>query len=150
MLFIPNGNLYHFGILMSAMHMAWVKYTCGRLGDGFRYSKDIVYNNFPWPKESLSKNIKAVERHARRVLQVRKQFPESSLADLYDPLAMPPALVKAHQQLDKVVDLCYRPQGFADEQARIDFLFETYERYVAPLLEKKKEKKWRGNGKNKR
>ena len=143
MLFIPDAIHYHFGILMSAMHMAWVKYTCGRLESRFRYSKDIVYNNFPWPKEPLSKNVKQVAAKAGRVLAVREQFPEGSLADLYDPLAMPPDLVKAHQQLDKVVDLCYRPQGFTDEQARIGFLFETYERYVSPLLGKKKVKKRR-------
>ncbi len=140
---IPNGTLYHFGILMSAMHMAWVKYTCGRLGNEYRYSKDIVYNNFPWAKEPLSKNVKAVESKAQRVLQVREQFPESSLADLYDPLTMPPVLVKAHQQLDKAVDLCYRPQPFADEQARIGFLFEVYEQIVSPLLSKEKKKRRR-------
>ncbi|WP_421803982.1 class I SAM-dependent DNA methyltransferase [Flagellimonas sp.] len=135
---IPNGTLYHFGILTSEMHMAWVKYTCGRLKSDYRYSKDIVYNNFPWPKEPSDKNKKAVKNKAQKVIDVRAEFPESSLADLYDPITMPPKLVKAHQDLDKAVDLCYRPQGFINETARIEFLFDLYDEYTRPLLKKKK------------
>lgn len=138
MLSIPNAELYHFGILTSQMHMTWVKYTCGRLKSDFRYSKDLVYNNYPWPKAVSDKNKKAVEAKAQKVLDVRGQFPESSLADLYDPLTMPPALVKAHQALDKAVDLCYRPQAFTNDNARIEFLFELYNQYTAPLLKKEK------------
>lgn len=138
---IPNGKLYNFGVLMSEMHMTWVKYTCGRLESRFRYSKDVVYNNFPWPFEVSEKNKQTVEVKAQQVLDVRAQFPESSLADLYHPLTMPPNLVKAHQELDKAVDLCYRPQAFANENARIEFLFELYNQYTAPLLRVGKGKK---------
>ena len=136
MLSIPNGTLYNFGMLMSEMHMAWVKYVCGRLESRYRYSKDVVYNNFPWPKEPSDKYKKAVETKAQKVLDVRAEFPESSLADLYDPLTMPLKLVKAHQELDKAVNLCYRPQAFTNETARIEFLFDLYNKYTMPLLKK--------------
>lgn len=137
---IPNGTLYHFGHLTSEMHMAWVKYTCGRLESRFRYSKDIVYNNYPWPKEPSEKNKKNVESKAQKVLDVRAEFPTSSLADLYDPLTMPPKLVKAHQELDKAVDLCYRPQPFTSETARIEFLFDLYNEYTSGMFGGKKRK----------
>jgi hypothetical protein len=140
---IPNASLFHFGILTSTMHMAWVKTVCGRLESRFRYSKDIVYNNFPWPENPTEKQKQAVEQAAQQVLDARAQFPNSSLADLYDPLTMPPALVKAHQQLDKAVDQCYRSAPFTSEAKRMEFLFELYEKYTAGLLagEKKKTKK---------
>ncbi|MDM8564679.1 class I SAM-dependent DNA methyltransferase [Candidatus Halobeggiatoa sp. HSG11] len=127
---IPNATKYHFGILTSIMHMAWVKYTCGRLKSDFRYSKGIVYNNFPWPKDPAKKNTTKVEKAAQKILDVRAEFPDSSLADLYDPLTMPPKLVKAHQTLDKAVDLCYRPKPFPNEMARIGYLFELYNEYT--------------------
>ncbi|WP_346859838.1 DNA methyltransferase [uncultured Draconibacterium sp.] len=138
---IENASLYQFGVLQSLFHMAWVRYTCGRLKSDFRYSKDLVYNNYPWPKNPSDKNKKAVEEKAQKVLDVRAEFPGSSLADLYDPLTMPPKLVKAHQQLDKTVDLCYRPQAFTTETARIEYLFELYNEYTAPLLKEEKTKK---------
>lgn len=141
MMFIPNGTLYNFGVLMSEMHMTWVKHTCGRLESRFRYSKDVVYNNYPWPKTVSAKNKKAVEEKAQKVLDIRAQFPESSLADLYHPLTMPPKLVKAHLELDKAVDLCYRPQAFTSENSRIEYLFDLYNQYTAPLFTKKKTKK---------
>ena len=138
---IPNATLYIFGVLMSKMHMTWVNYTCGRLKSDFRYSKNIVYNNFPFPKDPSDKNKKKVETAAQKVLDARANYPGSSLADLYDPLTMPPDLVKAHQQLDKAVDLCYRPQPFTNERNRIEFLFELYEAYTAPLLKLEKKKR---------
>lgn len=138
---IPNGTIYHFGILTSTMHMAWVKYTCGRLKSDFRYSKDIVYNNYPWPKDPSEQNKKAVEEKGQKVLGLRAKFPYSSLADLYDPLTMPPRLVKAHQELDKAVDLCYRPQPFTNETARMEFLFDLYNEYTMPLLKEGKKTK---------
>ncbi len=116
---VPKSTLCEFGVLTSVMHMAWVKYTCGRIKSDFRYSNTIVYNNYPWPKDPSEKNKKSVEEKAQKVLDVRASFPESSLADLYDPLTMPPALVKAHQALDKAVDLCHRPQAFPNETGRI-------------------------------
>ena len=134
---IPNSTLYHFGILTSAMHMTWVKYTCGRLKSDYRYSAGIVYNNYPWPKAPGEKNKKTVELKAQGVLDARGKFPESSLADLYDPLTMPPVLVKAHQALDKAVDLCYRPQSFSSETGRIEFLFDLYGQYVNRLVYEK-------------
>ena len=138
---VPNGNLYHFGILMSAMHMAWVKSVCGRLESRFRYSKDIVYNNYPWPENPTEKQITSIETAAQKVLDIRLEFPKSSLADLYDPLTMPPALMKAHNELDKAVDLAYRPQPFTSEANRMIYLFELYEKYTADLFTKEKKKK---------
>ena len=138
---IPNGEIYHFAILTSLMHMSWVKCTCGRLKSDFRYSKDIVYNNFPWPENPTPKQKETVEKAAQQVLDARAVFqnPHSggrgaSLADLYDPNTMPPALVKAHQQLDKAVDLCYRPQPFINETKRIEFLFELYDKYTSGMF----------------
>jgi len=131
---IQNGTLFHFGILTSEMHMAWVKYVCGRLESRFRYSKDIVYNNFPFPKMATDKQKQNVETCAQAVLDTRSKSPNSSLANLYDPLTMPPDLIKAHQKLDKAVDLCYRPQPFTSELNRIEYLFELYEKLTAPLL----------------
>ncbi|WP_448519567.1 class I SAM-dependent DNA methyltransferase [Rhodoflexus sp.] len=141
--FIPNAKLYHFGILMSIMHMAWVKTVCGRIKSDYRYSNELVYNNFPWPQNPSEKQIKAIEVAAQKVLDVRAQFPDSSLADLYDPVAMPPALVKAHNELDKAVDLAYRPQPFTSEANRMEFLFALYEQYTATLFTAEKPKRGR-------
>ncbi len=138
---IPDATLYEFGVMHSIMHMTWVNYVCGRLEGRYRYSNEIVYNNYPWPKDPSDKNKNAVETKAQKVLDVRAEFPESSLADLYDPLTMPPKLVKAHQELDKAVDLCYRPQAFTNESARIEFLFDLYNEYTMPLLKKEKKTK---------
>lgn len=140
-LIIPNGTLFHFGILMSTIHMSWVKSVCGRLESRYRYSKDIVYNNYPWPENPNEKQVFAIEEKAQKVLDARQQFPNSSLADLYHPLTMPPALVKAHNELDKAVDLAYRPQAFTSEANRMEFLFELYEKYTADLFSKEKVKK---------
>ncbi|MBV2196127.1 MAG: class I SAM-dependent DNA methyltransferase [Flavobacterium sp.] len=140
-LIMPDANLYHFGILMSTMHMAWVKTTCGRLESRFRYSKDIVYNNYPWPENPSEKQIKIIEEKAQNVLDVRASFPNSSLADLYNPLTMPPALVKAHNELDKAVDAAYSKQAFTSEAKRMEFLFELYEKYTAGLFVKEKKGK---------
>jgi hypothetical protein len=138
---IPNGTLFHFGVLMSTMHMAWVKTTCGRLESRFRYSKDIVYNNYPWPENPSEKQIKTIEEKAQQVLDVRDSFTTSSLADLYNPLTMPPALVKAHNELDKAVDASYSKQAFTSEAKRMEFLFELYEKYTAGLFVKEKKSK---------
>ncbi len=138
---IPNGTIYHFGVLMSFLHVVWTKKTGGYLGTSIRYSKDIVYNNYPWPENPNGKQIKAIETAAQKVLDARLEFPKSSLADLYDPLTMPPALVKAHNELDKAVDLAYRPQTFTSEANRMEFLFELYEKYTADLFTKEKVKK---------
>ena len=131
---VPEATVFIFGVLTSLMHMSWTKAICGRLESRISYSNTIVYNNYPWPKDPLSKNVKKVEEKAQKVLGARKAFPQSSLADLYHPLTMPPKLVKAHQELDKAVDLCYRPQAFTNENARIEYLFALYNQYTAPLL----------------
>jgi len=138
---IPNGNLFYFGIISSIMHVAWVKQTCGRIKSDFRYSNKIVYNNYPFPKTPSNKNIEKVEKAAQKVVDIRAKYFDSSLADLYDPLTMPPDLVKAHQKLDRAVDLCYRPQPFTNERNRIEFLFELYEEYTKPLLKAEKKSK---------
>lgn len=134
LLIVPDSSLYDFGILTSEMHMAWVKYTCGRMKSDYQYSASIVYNNFPWPVKPSDKNKKTVEIKAKEILDVRAEFVDSSLADLYDPFAMPPKLVKAHQELDKAVDLCYRSQAFPNEKNRIKFLFDLYREYTEPVL----------------
>lgn len=138
---VPNCGYYGFGILTSKLFNVWVIYVSGRLKSDFSISTGIVYNNFPWPKEPSEKNKKLVEEKAQKVLDTRAKYPDSSLADLYDPLLMPPDLVKAHQELDRAVDLCYRPQAFTSEMARIEFLFELYEEYLSPLMGKGKKVK---------
>lgn len=138
---IFDGELFHFGILNSNMHMAWVKAVCGRLKSDFRYSKDIVYNNFPWPQDLPKQKIQGVEKLAEQIIKVRMRYPDSSLADLYDPLTMPTDLVRAHQDLDKFVDSCYRPLPFSSDAKRMEFLFELYEKYTADLFTKEKVKR---------
>ncbi|MCU0427347.1 MAG: class I SAM-dependent DNA methyltransferase [Candidatus Kapabacteria bacterium] len=131
---VPNATLYHFGVLSSLLHITWVKYVCGRLKSDYRYSNTIVYNNFPWAENPGEAQKQAVEGAAEAVLAARALFPTSSLADLYDPLTMPPALTKAHGDLDRAVEKCYRAgKGFASDEERITFLFALYERYTAPL-----------------
>jgi hypothetical protein len=129
---IPNATLYHFGILSSTMHNAWMRYTCGRLKSDYRYSNTIVYNNFPWPDAS-DKHNSAIEAAAQAILDARALYPESSLADLYDPLSMPPELVKAHAALDKAVDAAYQYKGGKDDAARVAFLFERYQQLTSLL-----------------
>jgi hypothetical protein len=142
---LPDATLFHFGVLSSAMHMAWVRYTCGRLESRYRYSKDIVYNNFPWPENPSEKDKKAIEIAAQAVLDARANFPDSSLADLYDPLTMPPLLLKAHQQLDKAVDAAYGKKNFKTEAERVAFLFELYQKYISSLPVKDERKPTQGN-----
>jgi len=137
---IDNATPFHFGVLSSTMHMAWVKYVAGRLKSDFRYSNTLVYNNFPWPEGLSEVQKQRIETAAQKVLDVREDFPDCSLADLYDPLTMPPALLKAHQALDKAVDRAYRPQPFPSERHRIEFLFQLYEKLTAPLEAKAKKK----------
>lgn len=136
-----TAGLYHFGVLHSLMHITWVKVVCGRIKSDFRYSATIVYNNFPWAENPTSKQIKNVEQKAQKILDVRAMFPESSLADLYDVRTMPAALLKAHEALDKAVDLAYNSPPFVNEHERLEFLFSLYEKYTADLFVKEKPKK---------
>jgi len=138
---VTNASLYHFGIITSSFHMAWMRYVCGRLEMRYRYSNTIVYNNFPWPNPT-EKQKAEIEKYAQTVLDVRNKFPKSSLADLYDPFAMPAELVKAHQKLDKAVENAYGRKFDTDEQ-RVAFLFEQYQKLTGNLFteEKKRGKK---------
>ena len=129
------------------MHMAWVRAVCGRIKSDLRYSKDIVYNNFPWPElgeegDGTNKHRAAIESAAQGVLDARAQFPDATLADLYDPLSMPPVLVKAHQQLDKAVDAAYiaaeksagrKVPKLTTDAERVAFLFERYQALTSLL-----------------
>jgi hypothetical protein len=103
---IPNATLFHFGVLTSNVHMAWMRAVCGRLKSDYRYSKDVVYNNFPWPTPTEAQRAK-IEQTAQAILDARALYPECSLADLYDEVTMPPELRKAHQQNDKAVMQAY-------------------------------------------
>ncbi len=141
---IPKGSQYLFGLITSLMHMAWVRQICGRLESRYRYSNNIVYNNFPFPDSPSKEKIARVEKEVKNVLSVREEYKNESLADLYNPLTMPKKLTDAHNKLDKAVDLCYRPQPFPNELSRLEFLFEMYKKYTAPLgftEEKKKVRK---------
>ena len=103
---VPNATLYHFGVLTSNVHMAWMRAVCGRLKSDYRYSKDIVYNNFPWPTPTDEQRAK-IEETAQAILDARSLYPDASLADLYDETTMPVELRKAHQQNDKAVMRTY-------------------------------------------
>lgn len=127
---IPNATLYHFGVLESEMHMAWMRAVCGRLESRYRYSKDIVYNNFPWPEEPTDAQKKAVEDAAQAVLDARRAHQGATLADLYDPNTMPKDLLDAHHKLDRAVDACYGKSNFKSEPERLEFLFEQYKRII--------------------
>jgi len=130
---IPEATLFHFGVLSSTMHMAWMRTVCGRLKSDYSYSNTVVYNNFPWPENPTDKHKQAIEAAAQSVLAARSQFPESSLADLYDPLTMPPVLLKAHQTLDRAVDAAYGRRDFKSEAERVAFLFELYQYFIDQL-----------------
>ena len=103
---IPDASLYHFGILESNVHMAWMRAVAGRLEMRYRYSASVVYNNFPWPSPTEAQKAK-IEQTAQAILDARALYPESSLADLYDEVAMPPELRKAHQANDRAVMEAY-------------------------------------------
>lgn len=126
---IPRGTLYHFGILTSSVHNCWMRTVAGRLKSDYRYSKEIVYNNFPWPEANKRQQTK-IAKLAQVVLDARKQFPGSSLADLYDPLTMPPVLLEAHQNLDREVMRLYGFPARMAEAAVVARLFELYQNIV--------------------
>ena len=108
---IPNATLYHFGVLQSNVHMAWIRTVCGRLKSDYRYSKDVVYNNFPWPDADGAAQ-KRIEQSAQAILDARALYPDSSLADLYDPVLMPAELREAHRHNDSAVMAAY---GFSQK-----------------------------------
>jgi hypothetical protein len=130
---ISTADRFIFGQLCSLMHMAWVKIVSGRLKSDFQYSASVVYNTYPWATSATDKQRAEVEACAQTVLNARAKFPQATLADLYDPLAMPPALVRAHADLDRAVDRCYRAKPFASDRERVEHLFALYEQLTAPL-----------------
>lgn len=130
---IPNAGLYEFGMLTSNVHMAWMRVVCGRLKSDYDYSAKIVYNNFPWPSVAEVQK-KKIETTAQEILEARALYPESSLADLYDPLTMPPELRKAHQANDKAVMQAYgMPIKETDEVACVAWLMKLYKEKIETL-----------------
>ena len=123
---IPAANLYHFGILESNVHMAWMRTTCMRLKSDYSYSKDIVYNNFPWPSPTPEQQAK-IEAAAQAILDARALYPDSSLADLYDPTLMPKELLQAHRQNDRAVMAAY---GFSTKMTESECVAELFKRYA--------------------
>jgi hypothetical protein len=124
---IPDATLYHFGILESNVHMAWMRAVCGRLKSDYRYSKDVVYNNFPWPTPTEEQKAK-IEQTAQQILDARAKYPDSSLADLYDELIMPVELRRAHQQNDRAVMEAYGfPVKNMTESQCVAELFKLYQ-----------------------
>jgi hypothetical protein len=132
-LVIDNATMFDFGVLTSSLHNSWMRTVCGRMKSDYQYSATLVYNNYPWPENLTDKQKANVEAKAQAVLDARAKYPDSSLADLYDPLTMPPELVKAHEQLDKAVEQCYRSKPFESDRERVEYLFQLYEQLTAPL-----------------
>lgn len=126
---VPNATHYHFAILTSAMHMAWMRTVCGRLKSDYRYSRDLCYNTFPWPTVSAAQK-REIERIAEDVLATREAHPELTLAEMYDPDKMPADLRQSHHALDMAVDALYRKKPFANDEERLQLLFALYEDLV--------------------
>ena len=127
---MPNASLYHFGVLTSNVHMAWMRAVCGRLKSDYSYSNTIVYNNFPWCTPTDAQKA-AIKQTAHGILDARSRFPDSSLADLYDEAAMPPALRKAHRANDKAVLAAYNLPADITESACVAELFARYRAMAA-------------------
>ena len=124
---VPKASLYHFGMLESSVHMAWMRVVCGRLKSDYRYSKDVVYNNFPWPEVSEEQRER-IAQTAQAILDARALYPDSSLADLYDPNTMPPDLKKAHDRNNAAVMRAYgMPIRETDEAACVAWLMRLYQ-----------------------
>jgi hypothetical protein len=130
---LQGADLWHFGILTSAMHMAWLRQIGGRLKSDYRYSVGIVYNTFPWPDATSQQRAK-IHSLAQAVLDARAEFKNCTLGDLYDAEAMPPQLRKAHRHLDGAVDKLYRSSAFSGDRDRAEHLFGLYEKLCAPLV----------------
>ena len=140
--FIPNATFYEFGIITSTMHMAWMRYVCGRIKSDYRYSNTIVYNNFPWPSPTEKQRL-AIKAESEGILKAREKYPELSLAELYDSTSMLPELLRAHQKLDRTVEAAYG-RNFDDDNQRVTYLFELYQKLSGELfVEEKKSGKGR-------
>ena len=140
---LKNATLTDFALLTSAIHMTWLRYVGGRLGNGYRYSIGLVYNTFPQPLKGS--NLSKLKPLAQAVLNARATYPDATLADLYGPDSMPADLRKAHQALDRAVDNLYKRGGFSSERQRIEHLFALYEKMQIPLKIKMKRKSHRRN-----
>ncbi|MCR5289063.1 MAG: methylase [Treponema sp.] len=127
---MPNASLYHFGVLTSNVHMAWMRAVCGRLKSDYSYSNTIVYNNFPWCTPTDEQKAK-IEQTAQAILDARALYPDSSLADLYNETLMPPELRKAHQANDKAVMQAYGFSTKMTESECVAQLFALYEKLTA-------------------
>lgn len=128
---IASSDLYYLGILMSSMHMAWVNSVCGRLKGDYRYSNNLVYNNFPWPEDLSDDQMDAIRKAAKIVLECRKNHTSASLADLYNPLTMPKDLFNAHKKLDQTVEKAYLANKLKLDLEKLSLLFELYLKYTA-------------------
>ena len=137
---VPHATHYEFGIITSAMHMAWMRAVGGRLESRYRYSAALIYNTFPWPSPTAAQKAK-ITKCAKAVLAARKKHAGSSLADLYAPDTMPPSLLKAHQSLDKATDRAYRAAPFKGERGRLEYLFAEYQKLAHPALPPEKRRR---------
>ena len=127
---IYDANLFVFGLLTSKMHILWTKHNAGRLDNRIRYSIFLCYNTFPFPSISDTKKSE-IEEAATNVLLARENYPEKTLADLYDPEKMPEDLRAAHEELDAIVESCYPGAPFPNDEARLECLFKLYEKMTA-------------------
>lgn len=126
---IPSANLYHFGVLTSIVHMAWMRITCGRLGTSYSYSNDIVYNNFPWCEPTDEQKLE-IEKTAQKILDSRDLYSDSCLADLYNDMLMPPELKKAHEENDLAVIKAYGLEKNVAESDCVAFLMNKYQEMI--------------------
>ena len=124
---VPDATVYHFGVLESVVHMAWMRVLCGRMKSDYRYSGTLIYNNFPWPWPG-NQLMKKIEQTAQSILDARALYPDSSLADLYDDLTMPPELRKAHRANDSAVMEAYGFRKDLSESEIVAELFKMYQR----------------------
>jgi len=129
---VNKATLYHFGVIVSSMHMAWMRTVSGRLKSDYQYSVKITYNNFPWPNATAAQ-IESIEAKAKAVLDARAVHTGSTLADLYDPLSMPANLAEAHAALDRAVEKAYTKSAFTGDPERVSFLFKLYEEMTSAL-----------------
>ena len=139
---VPGGGDFEFGVLSSAMHMAWMRITSGRLESRYRYSAKFTYNTFVWPSPAPAQK-RAVEDAARAVKEARARHSETCLARLYDSTTMPPNLALAHITLDRAIDAAYGGKKFSSEADRVAFLFRVYQERTAPLILAEKPKRGR-------
>jgi len=130
---VRDARLYHFGILSSAMHMAWVKFTTGKLDGSHRHADKAILKNFPWPLNHTEAQLKHIEAKAQAVLDARDAFLAQPLEALYDPLTMPDSLRDAHEALDAAVDAAYGRRRFDSDLSRIGFLL-SFDRQITALL----------------